>query len=90
MNSGVTGRITFYIPTYYPCLLYTSPVFKDAPFNVAEENLQARIRGSLVMAISNKFGYILLNTSNKSEAAVGYGLSLIHIYLHIDIVGHRT
>ena len=40
---------------------------------MAEENLQARIRGSLVMAISNKFGHILLNTSNKSEAAVGYG-----------------
>ncbi|MFR4036424.1 MAG: NAD(+) synthase [Butyricimonas faecalis] len=40
---------------------------------MAEENLQARIRGSLVMAISNKFGNILLNTSNKSEAAVGYG-----------------
>lgn len=47
--------------------------FKDLPFNVAEENLQARIRGSLVMAMSNKFGNIPLNTSNKSEAAVGYG-----------------
>ncbi|MFC0875700.1 NAD+ synthase [Saccharicrinis sp. FJH2] len=50
-----------------------SPVFKDLPFNVAEENIQARVRGTLVMAISNKFGHILLNTSNKSEAAVGYG-----------------
>lgn len=49
------------------------PLFKDLPFNVAEENLQARIRGVLVMAASNKFGSILLNTSNKSEAAVGYG-----------------
>lgn len=49
------------------------PVFQDAPFNVAEENIQARIRGMLVMAMSNKFGYIALNTSNKSEAAVGYG-----------------
>lgn len=47
--------------------------FKGQPFNVAEENLQARIRGTLVMAISNKFGNIPLNTSNKSEAAVGYG-----------------
>lgn len=47
--------------------------FKDLPFNVAEENIQARIRGVLVMAISNKFGNIALNTSNKSEAAVGYG-----------------
>lgn len=49
------------------------PVFKDLPFNVAEENLQSRIRGALVMAMSNKFGSILLNTSNKSELATGYG-----------------
>ena len=49
------------------------PYFKGLPFNIAEENLQARIRGVLLMALSNKFGYILLNTSNKSEAAVGYG-----------------
>lgn len=49
------------------------PVFKDLPFNVAEENLQSRIRGGLVMAMSNKFGSILLNTSNKSELATGYG-----------------
>ena len=50
-----------------------SPYFKDLPFGIAEENLQARSRGVLVMALSNKFGNILLNTSNKSEAAVGYG-----------------
>jgi NAD+ synthase (glutamine-hydrolysing) len=50
-----------------------SPVFKDLPFSVAEENLQSRIRGTLVMALSNKFGSILLNTSNKSELATGYG-----------------
>jgi NAD+ synthase (glutamine-hydrolysing) len=49
------------------------PWFKDLPFNIAEENLQARIRGVILMALSNKFGHILLNTSNKSEAAVGYG-----------------
>ncbi|MEO9020842.1 MAG: NAD+ synthase [Ginsengibacter sp.] len=49
------------------------PVFKDLPFSVAEENIQARTRGNLLMAIANKFGYILLNTSNKSELAVGYG-----------------
>ncbi|NOU45499.1 MAG: NAD+ synthase [Bacteroidales bacterium] len=47
--------------------------FKDLPFGLAEENIQARIRGVLLMALSNKFGYIVLNTSNKSEAAVGYG-----------------
>ncbi|PKP52604.1 MAG: NAD+ synthase [Bacteroidetes bacterium HGW-Bacteroidetes-1] len=49
------------------------PVFKSKPFDLTEENIQARIRGVLLMAMSNKFGYILLNTSNKSEAAVGYG-----------------
>ncbi|MCX2576016.1 NAD+ synthase [Pedobacter sandarakinus] len=50
-----------------------APAFKDLPFNLAEENIQARIRGIINMAMSNKFGYILLNTSNKSECAVGYG-----------------
>ncbi len=49
------------------------PVFKDLPFNIAEENIQSRSRAIVVMAMSNKFGYILLNTSNKSECAVGYG-----------------
>ena len=49
------------------------PFFKDLPFNLAEENMQARIRAVILMAFSNKFGYILLNTSNKSELAVGYG-----------------
>jgi NAD+ synthase (glutamine-hydrolysing) len=49
------------------------PLFKDLPFNLAEENIQARARAVILMALSNKFGYILLNTSNKSEAAVGYG-----------------
>jgi NAD+ synthase (glutamine-hydrolysing) len=49
------------------------PVFKGLPFSVAEENLQSRIRGAMVMALANKFGYILLNTSNKSELATGYG-----------------
>ncbi|MEJ2594008.1 MAG: NAD+ synthase [bacterium] len=49
------------------------PIFKELPFDITEENLQARSRGVILMALSNKFGYILLNTSNKSEAAVGYG-----------------
>lgn len=49
------------------------PLFKDLPFSVAEENIQSRTRGNLLMAIANKFGYILLNTSNKSELATGYG-----------------
>ncbi len=48
------------------------PVFYNLPPDTTEENIQARIRGNLLMALSNKFGNILLNTSNKSEAAVGY------------------
>lgn len=50
-----------------------SDLFKGLNEDITEENLQARIRGSLLMALSNKFGHLLLNTSNKSEAAVGYG-----------------
>ncbi len=50
-----------------------NPVFNNLPFSIAEENIQSRTRGNLLMAIANKFGYILLNTSNKSELATGYG-----------------
>ncbi|MBK9025943.1 MAG: NAD+ synthase [Saprospiraceae bacterium] len=49
------------------------PLFIGKEANITEENIQARIRGMLLMAISNKYGNILLNTSNKSEMAVGYG-----------------
>ena len=49
------------------------PIFQGLPFNLTEENIQARMRALILMALANKFGYILLNTSNKSEAAVGYG-----------------
>src|SRR5580658_8439480 len=58
----------------YESLLHTlRPVFGDTPFGLAEENLQSRARGNLLMGLANKFGYILLNTSNKSELATGYG-----------------
>jgi NAD+ synthase (glutamine-hydrolysing) len=50
-----------------------STQFAGLPFSIAEENMQSRSRGVILMALSNKFGYILLNTSNKSEMAVGYG-----------------
>ena len=49
------------------------PLFRDLSEDITEENIQARIRSILLMALSNKFGNILLNTSNKSETAVGYG-----------------
>ncbi|PUZ27737.1 NAD+ synthase [Chitinophaga costaii] len=58
----------------YESFLHTlNPLFNGLPFNVAEENTQSRIRGNLLMGLSNKFGYILLNTSNKSELSTGYG-----------------
>lgn len=62
------------IKNIYDNFLHTlQPVFGDLPFGLAEENLQSRTRGNLLMSISNKFGYILLNTSNKSELSTGYG-----------------
>ena len=58
----------------YQALLQTlQPQFGNLPFSIAEENLQSRIRGTLLMGLANKFGYVLLNTSNKSELATGYG-----------------
>jgi NAD+ synthase (glutamine-hydrolysing) len=62
------------ITDVYEAFLATlKPIFKDLPFSIAEENIQSRSRGNLLMSIANKFGYILLNTSNKSELATGYG-----------------
>ncbi|MBV9506711.1 MAG: NAD+ synthase [Acidobacteriia bacterium] len=54
----------------YECVL--SDVFRGRPADVTEENIQSRIRGNLLMALSNKFGSLLLTTGNKSELAVGY------------------
>ncbi len=62
------------IRAVYDSFLNTlNPLFKGLPFGVAEENIQSRTRGNLLMGLANKFGYILLNTSNKSELATGYG-----------------
>jgi NAD+ synthase (glutamine-hydrolysing) len=58
-----------------------SPVFKGTKPGVAEENLQPRIRSTILHALSNKFGYIVLSTGNKSELATGYGT------LYGDIAG---
>ena len=58
---------------YESFLTELQPLFGELPFSVAEENIQSRTRGNLLMAVANKFGYILLNTSNKSELATGYG-----------------
>ncbi len=65
---------TIAIKEIYESFLDTlKPLFKDLPFSLAEENIQSRSRGNILMAIANKFGYVLLNTSNKSELATGYG-----------------
>ncbi|MBP7931261.1 MAG: NAD+ synthase [Chitinophagaceae bacterium] len=58
---------------YNSFLTALDPLFSGTNFGVAEENIQSRSRGNLLMAIANKFGYVLLNTSNKSELATGYG-----------------
>jgi NAD+ synthase (glutamine-hydrolysing) len=63
------------IPIENPFESYLSllePVFKDRSNDITEENLQSRIRGMLLMALSNKFGYLVLSTGNKSEWAMGY------------------
>jgi len=64
-----------------------NPQFKNLPFNIAEENIQSRTRAVLLMAMCNKFGYILLNTSNKSEAAVGYGTLYGDMCGGISVIG---
>jgi NAD+ synthase (glutamine-hydrolysing) len=72
-NLGVQYDLLPVEPMYQAYMETLKPHFWGFPFNITEENLQARIRGMLLMAFSNKFGHILLNTSNKSEMAVGYG-----------------
>ena len=72
-NLGIRYDIVPIKAIYESYMEQLHPLFEGRPFNVTEENIQARIRGNLLMAISNKFGNILLNTSNKSEMSVGYG-----------------
>ena len=70
---GIQYDIVPIEPMYVAFAEALRPHFWGLPENVAEENIQARVRGMVVMAMSNKFGNILLNTTNKSEMAVGYG-----------------
>ncbi len=72
-NLGIDYEIIKIEDIYIEFIEKLKPIFKNKPFNVAEENIQARTRGTLLMGVSNKFGHILLNTTNKSEMAVGYG-----------------
>ncbi len=66
---------SFHLPinTVYNSIITTlEPAFHDLPLDATEENIQARIRGLFLMALSNKTGKMVLTTSNKSESAVGY------------------
>jgi NAD+ synthase (glutamine-hydrolysing) len=72
-NLGIRYDIIAIKPMYEAFEAALQSHFEGLPFNVTEENIQARVRGTLLMAMSNKFGNILLNTTNKSEMAVGYG-----------------
>jgi NAD+ synthetase len=71
-NLGIRFSVIPVEPLFIAFLSALSPLFAGTAQGLAEENLQARIRGTLLMAISNKFGSLLLTTGNKSELAVGY------------------
>jgi NAD+ synthase (glutamine-hydrolysing) len=71
-NLGIEYRVIPIDGTYQAFLEMLSEPFEGLEADTAEENIQARIRGSLLMALSNKFGWLVLTTSNKSEVAVGY------------------
>jgi NAD+ synthase (glutamine-hydrolysing) len=73
LNLGVSYDIIPIQEAFHSFEQSLQPLFHGLPFGLAEENIQARTRAVILMAIANKLGYILLNTSNKSEAAVGYG-----------------
>ena len=69
---GVDYQVLSIEPSFQAFLQTLAPVFADRPLDTTEENLQARCRGVMLMALSNKFGRMLLSTGNKSEMAVGY------------------
>ncbi len=71
-NVGIEMLTIGIEPAFKPMLQMMEAAFKGTNPNVAEENMQARIRGNILMALSNKFGYLVLTTGNKSELATGY------------------
>ena len=78
---GVRFEVIPIEPMYQSTLAQLKPLFAGKAADATEENIQARCRGMLLMAISNKFGYMVLTTGNKSEMAVGYAT------LYGDMVG---
>jgi NAD+ synthetase len=71
-NLGIRFELVGISDLFHQYMQALEPLFKGTPSGLAEENLQARIRGNLLMALSNKFGSLVLTTGNKSEMAVGY------------------
>jgi len=71
-NLGVEARTVPIEPAHAAFLEMLAPSFADHPADVTEENVQSRIRGVVLMALANKFGWLVLTTGNKSELAVGY------------------
>lgn len=87
INLGNTYDTIAIEPIYNAFMQQLEPHFAGLPFNVAEENIQARSRGNVLMAMANKFNYILLNTSNKSELASGYGTLYGDMAGGISVIG---
>lgn len=71
-NLGIDWQEISIAPVVDAFLRQLAPAFADRPADLTEENLQARIRGTLLMALSNKMGWLVLTTGNKSEMATGY------------------
>jgi len=71
-NLGIQFREISIEPVFGAYLETLAPAFAGRPADATEENLQARVRGALLMSLSNKFGHLLLTTGNKSELATGY------------------
>src|SRR5262249_6521468 len=71
-NLGIRFEIIPIREQYEACVKALKPVFRDAPMDATEENIQARLRGLTWMALSNKWGALVLTAGNKSELSVGY------------------
>jgi NAD+ synthetase len=71
-NLGIDFRIIPITPVFESYLTALDPAFESLPRDVTEENIQARVRGNILMALSNKLGSLVLSTGNKSELAAGY------------------
>lgn len=86
-NLGVKSDLISIENTFAALQQTLSKQFENTEFNIAEENMQSRSRAIILMALANKFGYILLNTSNKSELAVGYGTLYGDMCGGISVIG---